>query len=133
MSLSQVSQCLSCQRGCGLEVLLPHLAAVVVDRVEVHRQHGDRVARRLGAVYQRDRLREGAPQRRRCPVTMKIARPVSLTCDEESSLSIHGRFGVRFDCFLRALGSALVTKDCFGWALQYPVSGKSALSHVGGS
>ena len=35
MSLSQVSRCVSCQRGCGLEVLLPHLAAVVVDRVEV--------------------------------------------------------------------------------------------------
>ena len=35
-----------------------------------------------------------------CPMTTKIARPVPLTCDEESSLSIHGGPGARFDCFL---------------------------------
>ena len=32
MSLSQVSRCLSCQHGHALEVLLPHLAGVVVER-----------------------------------------------------------------------------------------------------
>jgi len=34
LSLSQGSRCLSCQHGHDLEVLLPHLAAVVVDRIE---------------------------------------------------------------------------------------------------
>ena len=34
MSLSQGSRCLSCQHGHDLEVLLPHLAGVVVERIE---------------------------------------------------------------------------------------------------
>lgn len=35
MSLSQASECLSCQHGIGFEVLLPHLAAVIVEEAEV--------------------------------------------------------------------------------------------------
>ena len=35
MSLSQVSRCLSCQYGIGLEVLLPHLAGVAVEAAEL--------------------------------------------------------------------------------------------------
>jgi transposase len=35
LSLSQSSRCLSCQHGLDLGVLLPHLAGVVVQRVEV--------------------------------------------------------------------------------------------------
>ena len=35
MSLSQGSRCLSCQHGHDLEVLLPHLAGAVVERVEL--------------------------------------------------------------------------------------------------
>jgi transposase len=34
MSLSQVSWCLSCQRDPGLQVLLPHLAGVVIEQAE---------------------------------------------------------------------------------------------------
>jgi len=34
LSLSQVSECLSGERGDGLEVVLPHLAPVVIDRAE---------------------------------------------------------------------------------------------------
>lgn len=37
MSLSQVSTCVSCQHGIGFEVLLPHLAGVVVENSEVTR------------------------------------------------------------------------------------------------
>jgi hypothetical protein len=36
----------------------------------------------------------------RCPVTSKIPRPASLTCEEESVLSIFGRQGVRFARFV---------------------------------
>ncbi len=35
MSLSQVNECVSCQRGIGLPVLLPHLAGVEVENAEV--------------------------------------------------------------------------------------------------
>ena len=35
MSLSQVSGCLSCQLGISFEVLLPHLAAVIVEKAEL--------------------------------------------------------------------------------------------------
>jgi transposase len=35
VSLSQVTGCLSCQYGIGLEVLLPHLAGVVVEAAEL--------------------------------------------------------------------------------------------------
>ena len=35
MSLSQVTGCLSCQHGISLEVLLPHLAGVVVEAAEL--------------------------------------------------------------------------------------------------
>ena len=40
MSLSQVSECLSCQHGITFEVLLPHLAAVIVEKAELA---GDRL------------------------------------------------------------------------------------------
>ncbi len=35
MSLSQLSGCLSCQHGISFEVLLPHLAAVIVEKAEL--------------------------------------------------------------------------------------------------
>ena len=35
MSFSQVNQCLSCQYGISFEMLLPHLAAVIVEEAEV--------------------------------------------------------------------------------------------------
>ena len=35
MSLSQVSRCLSCQRGISLEMLLPHLAGAVTETAEM--------------------------------------------------------------------------------------------------
>ena len=35
MSLSQVSGCLSCEHGIGLELLLPHLAGVIVEAAEL--------------------------------------------------------------------------------------------------
>jgi hypothetical protein len=35
VSLSQVNGCLSCQHGISLEVLLPHLAGVVVEAAEL--------------------------------------------------------------------------------------------------
>jgi transposase len=44
VSLSQASQCLSCQSGPGLGVLLPHLAGMVVERAEIT---GDRVQVRV--------------------------------------------------------------------------------------
>ena len=40
MSLSQVSGCLSCRHGISFEVLLPHLAAVIVEKAELA---GDRL------------------------------------------------------------------------------------------
>jgi transposase len=40
VSLSQVSGCLSCQHGISFEVLLPHLAAVIVEKAELA---GDRL------------------------------------------------------------------------------------------
>ena len=46
MSLSQVSGCLSCEHGISFEVLLPHLAAVIVEKAELA---GDRLCLRARA------------------------------------------------------------------------------------
>ena len=47
-----------------------------------------------------------------CPVTTKMARLMAMTCDEESSLSIHDGNDARFACFRRCLMVALANEDC---------------------
>lgn len=51
---------------------------------------------------------------RKCPLTSMILRYVSLTWEEESSLSIHGGAGARFACFWWLAGAAFVNEDCSG-------------------
>ena len=69
MSLSQASRCLSCPPGHGLEVLVPHLAGVIVEGAEpvdgllcirARAQAGevpcparDRISRRVHSRYER--------------------------------------------------------------------------------
>ena len=83
MSLSQVSECLSCQRGCSLGVVLPHLAAVVIDRVEVspaclqlwvHPRAEDAACRRCGRISRRVHSRYG----RRLVDAVIGGRPVAI-------------------------------------------------------
>jgi transposase len=94
LSLSQGSRCLSCQHGHGLEVLLPHLAGVVVERTEVAgtllciraRARGDvavcpgcgRGSRRVHSGYER-RLADAAVGGRRVVIRLQVRR---LFCDE---------------------------------------------------
>ena len=61
---------------------------------------GTRVSRRLG-----------------CPVTAKIARPATLTCHEESLLSICGYRDIRLARFWQRSDLALVNEDCSSGAL----------------
>lgn len=61
----------------------------------------------------------GTPVSRRlgCPVTAKIARPATLTCHEESLLSICGYRDIRLARFWQRLDPALVNEDCSSGAL----------------
>jgi hypothetical protein len=52
--------------------------------------------------------RQGLDQQAQCPVTSKIPRRASLTCEEESVLSIFGRQRVRF---ARFVGRRAATRD----------------------
>jgi hypothetical protein len=94
LSLSQVSRCLSCQHGHALEVLLPHLAGVVVERAELAgtllciracTRPGaaacpacGRSSRRVHSHYQR-RLADTAIGGRRVMIWLQVRR---LFCDE---------------------------------------------------
>jgi transposase len=94
LSLSQVSRCLSCQHGHALEVLLPHLAGVAVERAELAgtllcikastRTSAavcpacGRSSRRVHSYYQR-RLADAAIGGRRVMIWLKVRR---LFCDE---------------------------------------------------
>lgn len=53
-----------------------------------------------------------------CPMTSKIPRCTSLTCEEESILSILDRHDARFARFLRPSKAASVNQDCSGKPLR---------------
>ena len=94
MSLSQGSRCLSCQHGHDLEVLLPHLAGVVVDSdragrgAAVHQGRAraelavcpacGRSSRRVHSRYER-RLADAAIGGRRVVIRLQVRR---LFCDD---------------------------------------------------
>ena len=52
-----------------------------------------------------------------CPVTSKIPRPASLTCEEESVLSIFGRQGVRFARFVGRRAASRDNEVCLSGRL----------------
>ena len=90
MSFSQVNQCLSCQYGISFEMLLPHLAAVIVEEAEVSgdcvwlraRARADAAAcprcacssGKVHSTYQR-RLSDAAIGGRRVRILLRIRRP----------------------------------------------------------
>ena len=93
MSLSQASRCLSCPPGHGLEVLLPHLAGVIVEGAEpvsgllcirARARAGevpcpacDRISRRVHSRYER-RLADAPVGGRRVIIRLQVRR---LFCD----------------------------------------------------
>jgi hypothetical protein len=97
----------------------PALASVTLGQRWAHLRDGDFVVIDkerdvMPIANDPDRERQLWDATRKCPATTKIARPVALTCGEESSLTIHGGQGARFARFKKWPGVACADEDCSG-------------------